>query len=210
MGNGLIFSCVEFEAVLSTQSDTLAAVEDSKATASASNIPKSESKVTKSLDKSEDFEPPSFMTLVEPAGTDAKTTASFNHGQPGWFPSLTNMSTESPGRKKNEEIIAKVTNWSSNQQPQSPLKSLLMEANRDAKPKSPHPRENVQAGAQEEKNITVGSILGTETQKADEEKPATPQEWNSPARYPAEIKREKRKVKGRSYWAQFVCCSSGN
>lgn len=197
--------------MLSTQSDTPAAMEHSKAVASALNLPKSGSEVTKSSDKSEAFEPPSFMTLVEPAGTGMKMTASSNQGQPGWFPSLTNVSTDSPGRKKNEEIIAKVTNWSSNQQPQSPLKSLLMEANRDAKPKSPNPRgEYMPAGAQEEKSLTVGSILGSEAEKADAKKLATPKEWNSPARYPAEIKREKRKVKGRSYWAQFVCCSSVN
>ncbi|PKI70240.1 hypothetical protein CRG98_009372 [Punica granatum] len=199
--------------VLSTQSDTLAAVEDSKATSEAgkstSNLPKLESEANRSLEKSEVFEPPSFMTLVEPTGKGEKTATSSSHGQPGWFPSLTNVTNDSPGRKKNEEIISKVTNWSSNQQQHSPLKSLLIEANRDAKPKSTNPRESAPVEAQkEEKSVTVGSILGSETQKADEEKQATAQEWNSPARYPAEIKREKRKVKGRPIWAQFVCCSS--
>ena len=76
-------------------------------------------------DKSSDmFEAPSFMTLVEPRGVDDKKatgsetlTAVQNPEQPkpaslqtGWFPSMTHVVNESQGRKKNEEIIAKVTN----------------------------------------------------------------------------------------------------
>ncbi|KAK4750966.1 hypothetical protein SAY87_004448 [Trapa incisa] len=195
--------------VLSTQSDTFTSgVEDSKAVPSTLNLPKLGSEVSRSSDKSEVFEPPSFMTLVEPGGMDANRTASSNQEQAMWLPSLTNVSTDSPGRKKNEEIIAKVTNWSSNQQLQSPLKSLV-DANRVAKPKSPNKmgHNNMLAAAQEEKkSLTVGSILGTE---ADEKKQVDLLEWNSQTKYPSEIKREKRKVK-RSYWAQFMCCSSMN
>ncbi|KAF7837058.1 uncharacterized protein G2W53_005540 [Senna tora] len=183
-------------------------------------------------EKSDMFEPPSFMTLVEPGHVvDPKAAAASevqkgHNPQPnptslqaGWFPTITQVVNDSQGRKKNEEIIAKVTNWSNNKQ-HTPLKSLLGEAaNSGNKPKSPKSEEK-QASPKNGKVpkdnglglTTVNSILGPESPAAPTAQAAMKgdagKEWNSPARYPADIKREKRKVKSRPYWIQFVCCSS--
>ncbi|KAL0382872.1 UNVERIFIED_CONTAM: hypothetical protein Scaly_0574500 [Sesamum calycinum] len=143
-------------------------------------------------DKSDVFEPPSFMTLVQSGGEGV---------QAGWFPSLTNVVNESEGRKKNEEVIAKVTNWSPVKQ-HGPLKSLLNEV------KSPNTKQVPSANEKDETEpkdrgavvTTVTSVTGPDTNKDMEE-------WNSPARYPIEVKKEKKK-KGKSYWVPFVCCSS--
>ncbi|XP_027916640.1 uncharacterized protein LOC114175972 isoform X3 [Vigna unguiculata] len=177
-------------------------------------------------DKSEMFEPPSFMTLVEPMQVSPKATASeVQRGQnpqqsdftsqAGWFPTLNQVVGESQGRKRNEEIIAKVTNWS-NSKEHTPLKSLLGEAaHSNNKPKSPKSVENSggeKSSKVSEKNgsglTTVNSILGPESPAAQVVKGEVAKEWNSPARYPADIKREKRKVKSRPYWIQLVCCTS--
>ncbi|KAK9288836.1 hypothetical protein L1049_017301 [Liquidambar formosana] len=182
-------------------------------------------------DKSEIFEPPSFMTLVESSGggdqraDDSEIQAVQNPHQQnsaslqaGWFPSLTHVVNDSQGRKKNEEIIAKVTNWSTGKQ-HAPLKSLLGEANLETKPKSPNPKENTTPVVEKDGNptknngavaTTVNSTLGPEAPLVQAAKGERGQEWNSPARYPTDIKREKRKVKGKPYWVPFVCCSSVN
>ncbi|KAL2343490.1 hypothetical protein Fmac_004775 [Flemingia macrophylla] len=175
--------------------------------------------------KSEMFEPPSFMTLVEPRQVSPKVAASEGQkeqnpqqadptSQAAWFPTLTQVVNDSQGRKKNEEIIAKVTNWSTTKE-HTPLKSLLGEAAHDNKPKSPKMEEslvNQMSSKVSEKNgsglTTVNSILGPESPSAQVVKGEAAQEWNSPARYPADIKREKRKVKSRPYWIQLVCCTS--
>ncbi|KAK2980441.1 hypothetical protein RJ640_013995 [Escallonia rubra] len=134
--------------------------------------------------KSDVFEQPSFMTLVEPGGGVDKKATTFEIErlqnneearsealQAGWFPSITNVVNESHGRKRNEEVIAKVTGEA---------------------------KSNGVA-------TTVKSMLGPEAPfKGD-----TDEEWNSPARYPADIKKEKKKIKGR-LWLPFVCCSSVN
>ncbi|XP_011006105.1 PREDICTED: uncharacterized protein LOC105112197 isoform X2 [Populus euphratica] len=190
---------------------------------------------TEHADKSDIFDPPSFMTLVEPRDVVNQKGASFESQttqdpqqpkaasvQAGWFPSITNVLNESQGRKKNEEIIAKVTNWSTGDQcpslrsPQhAPLKSLLGEASMETKSKKLNakeiPVEKDGPAAKDNGALpkTVSSILAPQEpvgEPAKEEENA----WSSPARYPADIKREKRKVKGRPYWAQFVCCSSVN
>ncbi|KAI5565476.1 hypothetical protein BDE02_14G124600 [Populus trichocarpa] len=190
---------------------------------------------TEHADKSDIFDPPSFMTLVEPrdvvnqkaAASEIQTTG--NPQQPkaasvqaGWFPSITNVLNESQGRKKNEEIIAKVTNWSTGEQhpslrsPQhTPLKSLLGEASMETKSKAlnakeiPVEKDGFAAKDNGALPKTVSSILAPQEPVGE---PAMVEEkaWSSPARYPADIKREKRKVRGRPYWAQFVCCSSVN
>ncbi|XP_038720668.1 uncharacterized protein LOC120013091 isoform X2 [Tripterygium wilfordii] len=152
-------------------------------------------------DKSEIFEPPSFMTLVEPRGSHVQTVQNLPHPetsspQSGWFPSLTHVVNESQGRKKNEQIIAKVTNWSTGRQ-HAPLKSLLSEAKAETKPKSPNLKENPGIAATQTK---VTSVVGSNQPTT---KPAG-KESNSPP----DVKGEKKKVKGRPYWAQFVCCSS--
>lgn len=55
---------------------------------------------------------------------------------------------------------------------------------------------------------TVNSILGPESPGDQVVKGDAAKEWNSPARYPAGIKREKSKIKSRPFWIQLVCCSS--
>ncbi|KAK7359333.1 hypothetical protein VNO77_01288 [Canavalia gladiata] len=174
--------------------------------------------------KSEMFEPPSFMTLVEPRQVSPKAAASEiqkgqnpqqpdSSSQAGWFPTLTQAVNESQGRKKNEEIIAKVTSWSTSKE-HTPLKSLLGEA-AHTKPKSPIVEENsvVQKNSKVPEDngsglTTVNSILGPESPAGQVVKGEAAKEWNSPARYPADIKREKRKFKSRPYWIQLVCCTS--
>ncbi|GLU10225.1 hypothetical protein SLE2022_270450 [Rubroshorea leprosula] len=180
-------------------------------------------------DKSDLFEPPSFMTLVEPGGSGQTVAASemqirknpeqlkASAMQAGWFPSLTHTSNESQGRKKNEEIIAKVTNWNVKQN--TPLKNLLGAANFENKPTSPNPKNNPYTVIQRDENflkdngasaMKVSSVLGHEAPVGKAAKTEAAKEWDSPARYPSDIKRGKRKVKRRPYWAQFVCCSSVN
>ncbi|KAK6930648.1 hypothetical protein RJ641_004742 [Dillenia turbinata] len=211
---------------LSTQSDALAIV-DAEVLRSAGSQVATEAekgdlrKPRNALgahvpDKLDLFEPPSFMTLVEPPErrvqkptsseirVSAKQQSSFVSPQEGWFPSLTNVTNESPGRKRNEEIIAKVTNWSSGKQ-HTTLKSFLDESNGDPKPKLQKSRQPpVHVAAISENSLkdngssstTVNPVAGT----------AQPKDWNSPARYPT----EKRKAKSKPYWAPFVCCSSVN
>ncbi|KAL3829277.1 hypothetical protein ACJIZ3_018079 [Penstemon smallii] len=89
--------------------------------------------------------------------------------------------------KKKEE--AKVTD-SSQVKHHIPLKNLLSEA------KSPN---TSQVPAAKEKDGAKPKDNGGDVNKEMEE-------WDSPARYPIEIKKEKKK--GRPYWVPFVCCSS--
>ncbi|XP_027119155.1 uncharacterized protein [Coffea arabica] len=221
--------------VLSTQSDG-AALADAETLSSAGNQGPEKSGVTSLKlqtpsqdshpDKSDAFEPPSFMTLVESrVEDDKKVVATETHNiqkteqpnsealQAGWFPSLTNVVNESEGRKKNEEIIAKVTNWNAGKQ-HSPLKNLLNEAQAETKVKSADQKQvpSVNQGNETvSKNngaavTTVGSIMGSETPVDNAAKRDMEKEWNSPARYPVEIKKEKKK--GKPYWVPFVCCTS--
>lgn len=227
--------------VLSTQSDAAVVIDaealpssDSQASAKAEkgNLvkPREAAEEQQHSEKSDMFEAPSFMTLVESRdGVDQKAAASeIQMGQnsqqqsaslqAGWFPSLTHVVNESQGRKKNEEIIAKVTNWSTGKQ-HTPLKTLLGEASLETKSKSPRHKENPAPAIQKDETVpkdngafatTVNTILGPVSPTNEAAKSQAKKEWNSPARYPSEIKREKRKVKGRPYWVQFVCCSSMN
>ncbi|KAF8391894.1 hypothetical protein HHK36_022234 [Tetracentron sinense] len=176
------------------------------------------------------FEAPSFMTLVEPGrGNDREAASSEiqtlqNPQQPkssalqaGWFPSLTNVVNESQGRKKNEDIIAKVVNWSAGK-PHTPLKNLLVEANLASKkrasksqgdliPATHKDEDSARKNALPEKtlpSVPTPKVTNTPATKRDSGK-----EWNSPARLPVS-KRDKRKVKGKPYWVPFVCCSSVN
>ncbi|EXB73708.1 hypothetical protein L484_026874 [Morus notabilis] len=165
-------------------------------------------------DKSDMFEPPSFMTLVESGGeNDKKAKADeiqtkSSTVQAGWFPSIAHVVNESQGRKKNEQKIAKVTNWSTGK-PHSPLKNLLGEASLETRAKSPKRKDRAPSPQKDDKAAsTVSSIPAPEPPLDQAANRETGNEWNSPARYPTEIKREKRKPKGRPYWAQFMCCSS--
>ncbi|KAL6009500.1 hypothetical protein ACLOJK_022729 [Asimina triloba] len=166
-------------------------------------------------DNSDVFEAPSFMTLVEPnKGNKRQATSEIQSAQkpaspssqPGWFPSLMHVVNESQGRKKNEEIIEKVVNWSPGK-PHTPLRNLLVEANIESKHKpsqkiqdraSPAPREE---HALQEKGTPAKTgnteVLKETTAKGDIEK-----EWSSPARLPVvKRERERRKVRG---WVPFL------
>ncbi|RYR08514.1 hypothetical protein HN873_052083 [Arachis hypogaea] len=173
--------------------------------------------------KSEMFEAPSIMTLVEPrdaashkapASEDKKWKNSSSTLQACWFTSQTQVMNKSQARNKNEEIIAKVTNWSTPKE-HTPLKSLLGEAAHSHSPSSPKLEENLASrknGKLPQNNgsrlTTVNSILGPDSPSAQALINDAAKEWNSPARYPTKMKREKRKAKSRPYWIQLVCCSS--
>lgn len=207
--------------VLSTQSESTA-VPDAETT-DTRGLEKSEHDLQKPTsgaechpDKSDVYEPPSFMTLVE-SGESANKKANASEIETqlnaqqlktealkaGWFPSITNVVNESQGRKKNEEIIAKVTNWSTGKQQHTPLKSLLGEA-RSPNVKQVPPSVNKKDETASTKTKTVNSILSSEAPTAASKE--AEKEWNSPARYPVDVKKEKRKSK--PYWVPFVCCSS--
>ncbi|GAB4844049.1 hypothetical protein Ancab_014013 [Ancistrocladus abbreviatus] len=169
-------------------------------------------------DKSGVFKPPSFMTLMEPKvgakddGDASKVQTSENPEhensttlQAGWLPSVTHV-TNAPGRKENEQIIDKVTNQTTDKQQHTPLKSLLCEAQENTthvSQKGEIPMKNNGTQAEMEKVIIDDKDSIAEAVKGDAGK-----EWNSPARYPANIKREKGKLKNRSFWTPFMCCSS--
>ncbi|KAD5508881.1 hypothetical protein E3N88_16584 [Mikania micrantha] len=142
------------------------------------------------------FEPPSFMTLVEPESKDNKSGSSEvqdSHPQPnseasqaGWFPTLTQVNNESEGRKKNEEAMAKVANFDSGKQ-STPLKNLLGEA-RSPSGKQPEPV------VQKDEAAVI---------------PPVNDDVSSPPKLIEDVKKEK-KGKSRSLWVPFVCCSSVN
>lgn len=225
-----------YQTVLSVQSDAQGATEAealpstdllASTEAGKSNLKDPEAASERQqCEETEMFEPPSFMTLVEPghvvgpkpAASEDQTELNKEHpdsspSQAGWFPTLTHVTNESQGRKKNEEIIAKVTNWSTSKQQNTPLKSLLGEAaHNSSKPKSP----KLEKHSVNQKNVkvtedngsrltTVNSILGRESPGAQVVNGESGKQWNSPA----DIKREKKKkAKSRPHWIQLLCCSS--
>ncbi|KAL5542714.1 hypothetical protein UlMin_010424 [Ulmus minor] len=226
-GNWGSVSVLSIQSDMQTGADAEALAQTGSQAATGEKTNSNQSKVVSELqhpDKSEMYEPPSFMTLVETGGGNNQNAAASeiqtvqnsqqqqsSSLQAGWFPSITQVVNESPGRKKNEEIIAKVTNWTAGKQ-HTPLKNLLGEASLENRAKSPKRKENVAPELQKSDQAattTVNSIMAPESpldQAATNREIG--KEWNSPARYPTEIKREKRKPKNRPYWAQFVCCSS--
>ncbi|GAB2227870.1 hypothetical protein Drorol1_Dr00009698 [Drosera rotundifolia] len=176
--------------------------------------------VVQQIDKPEILDPPSFMKLVEPkiGGVrseeaseiqTSKAPASDGSLQSGWFPSVSYGTSESPGRKRNEEIIAKVTNWSTSKQQHAVLKSLLGEAHDSSKENPPSPKEKDAIPVMKTGDLGT-NVLGSRQQQTISEavEAAAAKEWNSPARYPTNTKRGKGKSKSRSYWSPFVCCSS--
>ncbi|KAE9610474.1 hypothetical protein Lalb_Chr07g0186981 [Lupinus albus] len=174
--------------------------------------------------KSEMSKPPSFTTQVEPghmfnpkaADYEAKKGSNLQQLvstlQAG--STLTQVINESPGRKKDEEIIVKVINPGTGKV-HRPLKSLLEEAANSDKANystfGGH-SSNQEYGKFPEYSSsglkTVNSILGPESHAAQAAKGETEIEWNSPTRFPKEIEKEKGKVKSKSFWIQLVCCSS--
>ncbi|KAL9271624.1 hypothetical protein AKJ16_DCAP25808, partial [Drosera capensis] len=176
--------------------------------------------VVQQIDKPETLDPPSFMKLVEPTIRGvrseeaseiqtSKTPANDGSLQGGWFPSVSYGMSESPGRKRNEEIIAKVTNWSTSKQQHTALKSLLGEAHNSSKENPPSPKERDAIPAMKTGDLGTNA-LGTRQQQTISEavEAAAAKEWDSPARYPTNTQREKGKSKSRSYWSPFLCCSS--
>ncbi|KAL1198198.1 hypothetical protein V5N11_026275 [Cardamine amara subsp. amara] len=108
---------------------------------------------------------------------------------------------------QNQEItMERTTSWSTvKEQQHVPLKNLLSEAR--------SPKLQAEAKTHQESNIPrVSTILGQETSSPEDgrwpERREVSEEWNSPAKYPVDLKREERKVKGRPFWVPFVCCSS--
>ncbi|KAG6582107.1 hypothetical protein SDJN03_22109, partial [Cucurbita argyrosperma subsp. sororia] len=207
--------------VLSTLSD-LPAVVDGEVTQQArteaeETISKKANAATEGgqhSNRSDMFEAPSFMTLVEPNGGGIQQNLATREQpnsaslQAGWFPSYTHVANDSPGKKKNEAIIAKVTNWSAGK-PHTALKNLLDDAALENKQKSPTRVENLGSMIHKDEKPdekTVNGVTQAKSPASELRSREIANEWNSPARYPSDIRRERRK--GRPYWAQFVCCSS--
>ncbi|CAN1837887.1 hypothetical protein LINPERHAP1_LOCUS35240 [Linum perenne] len=205
------------KAVLSTQSDMPVSVDGEAG--SGGEAGKYSRKIRNGPPEGQEtdmFEAPSFMTLVEPRrGSEEKAAAAAGGSggaseiqnpqelkagaspdRAGWFPSITNVVNESQGRKKNEEIIAKVTTKQQQQQ-HTPLKSLLGEANEEMK---------LRVATKKEKTEVVKTTeAGGAVRRMEEGVTVEGKEWDS-----SPPGREKRKVKGRPYWAHLVCCASVN
>ncbi|KAM0013668.1 putative transcription factor C2H2 family [Helianthus debilis subsp. tardiflorus] len=151
------------------------------------------------------YEPPSFMTLVEPEpeskdnkcnsseAQDSQEQPNSEASQAGWFPTLTEVNHESEGRKKNEEAMAKVTNSSSGKQ-STPLKNLLGEA-RSPSGKQPDPVVQKDEAVKKDE-ATVNHSVNDEV--------------SSPPKLIEDAKKGRKKVKGISSWVPFACCSSVN
>ncbi|KAL6527978.1 hypothetical protein OROHE_014928 [Orobanche hederae] len=176
-------------------------------------------------DKSDTLVLPSFMTLVQSGGEGAHNqvtavseieTTHNNQQEPksdalkaGWSHSIMYMSNESEGIKKIEQVIAKVTNWSPVKQQHGPLKNLLNKVN---SPKTEHVTDETDE-SKDDGGAGTPVVVGQKDQedmvgqKDPEDINKDIEQWNSPARYQVEIKKQKKK-KGMSYWVPFVCCSS--
>ncbi|KAJ0806762.1 putative transcription factor C2H2 family [Helianthus annuus] len=151
------------------------------------------------------YEPPSFMTLVEPEPEskdnkcdssevqDSQQQPNSEASQAGWFPTLTEVNHESEGRKKNEEAMAKVTNSSSGKQ-STPLKNLLGEA-RSPSGKQPDPVVQKDEAVKKDE-ATVNHSVNDDV--------------SSPPKLIEDGKKGRKKVKGISSWVPFACCSSVN
>ncbi|XP_021745866.1 uncharacterized protein LOC110711756 [Chenopodium quinoa] len=134
--------------------------------------------------------------------------------QTSWSTSIAHLDNAPHGGKRNEEIIAKVTNWSTEKQ-HLPLKTLLGEATARSRAESPihtqmKPQTDETPVANNDVSKTENVILSSNNPIPEASKIEMGKEWNSPARYPVNIKTEKRKGKNKPYWAPFLCCSSVN
>lgn len=205
------------QTVASTQSDIVKAVIDAEDLPST-EVGRSNSKAALErhhCENPEMFEPPSFMTLVEPGhrvgpeapASEVQQLPSCTSLQAGWFPTITTVTNESRGRKRNEETIAKITNGSTSKL-LKPLKSLSSEASHDKKPKSPKLEETSVNQNKSEVGGNNGSGSGLKSPATQAVEGEGVKEWSSPGRNPAGIKTQSKKVKSRPYWLQFVCCSS--
>lgn len=111
-----------------------------------------------------------------------------------------NISNETEGRKRNEEAIAKVTNWTTNEQINTPLKNLVSEA----KASNPIQLSTMikKDEAAEKTDEPKKSNMLSGTTSANQEP--------SPPKYIGEGKKVRKKTKGISSWVPFMCCSSVN
>ncbi|KAL9232738.1 hypothetical protein vseg_007810 [Gypsophila vaccaria] len=121
---------------------------------------------------------------------------------------------------KDKEIIDKVAKWDSGKQ-NTPLKTLLGEATAKSRAESPihHYQTSSSTSVLKTDAIpgtnnglsakTENVILNSDHAEMETAHEETGKEWNSPARYPVNIKTEKRRSK-KTYWAPFLCCSSVN
>lgn len=105
---------------------------------------------------------------------------------------------ESEGRKRNEEAIAKVTNWSTSEQASGALKNLVSVS----EAKSLSPKElKVQKNDDEVEVVEKISEVGKSNLVNKE---------TSPPKYIGEGKKVRKKAKGKVSWVPFACCSSIN
>nr|GEV39995.1 uncharacterized mitochondrial protein AtMg00810-like [Tanacetum cinerariifolium] len=111
-----------------------------------------------------------------------------------------NITNETEGRKRNEEAIAKVTNWTTNEQIHTPLKNLATEA----KASNPIQLSTMiqKDEAAEKTDEPKKSNMSSGTTMANQEP--------SPPKYIGEGKKVRKKTKGISSWVPFMCCSSVN
>ncbi|XP_023739610.1 uncharacterized protein LOC111887665 [Lactuca sativa] len=119
---------------------------------------------------------------------------------------------ESEGRKRNEEAIAKVTNWSTSEQASGALKNLVSVS----EAKSLSPKElKIQKDDDEvevvEKISEVGKSNLVNNEKISEVgKSNLVNKETSPPKYIGEGKKVRKKAKGKVSWVPFACCSSIN
>lgn len=160
------------------------------------SISKSEISSDKSrLGKSDAFEGP--LTEVKEEIVDQKASevnavkvkVEESQSQP---PKSEVLGIETEGRKRNEDAIAKVTNWSTSEHISAPKKNLVS----DAKSSSPK-----QVKIQKEEAVEKVSEVGKSNLVNQE---------SSPPKYIGEGKKVRKKAKGRVSWVPFGCCSSVN
>ena len=136
--------------------------------------------------------------------------------QAAWSSSVAHVEN-APHRGKRDEIITKVTNWSTEKQ-HTALKTLLGEATARSRAESPihHNQSSTSEPQTDETPAANNGFSKTENSDPSSTNPPAEKseemgkEWNSPARYPVNIKTEKKRSKSKLYWAPFLCCSSVN
>lgn len=156
---------------------------------------KSEMLVDKShLAKSDVFESSSLVKpkeeIVDHEASEINAVTVQN-SQP--LKSEVNISNETEGRKRNEEAIAKVTNWSTGEGTTT-LKNLVSEV------KTSNPTQ-----------LSTMIQIDEAADKASEPgKSILVNQESSPPKYIGEGKKLRKKSKGRPSWLPFGCCSSVN
>ncbi|KAG5090185.1 hypothetical protein JHK82_048963 [Glycine max] len=125
------------------------------------------------------------------AASEGQQHPSSTSSQAGWFPTLTQAINESQGRKKNEEIVAEITNRNSEQK--TPPQSPLSEAANSNKLESPKLEESSIFGKNGESAAAAKAVKG---------------EGEKGSNSSADIRRKNKKVKSKLYCTPCMCCSS--